>query len=157
MYMNYQLYRHIILSLLLAILLSSCAQEYDKSIVLDRTTSLFGTDTNSNGVRDDIDSYIDSKPDTAPQKQSLRMLSRAMTAAIVSTPTDTAAITNASNALNMAMACIWKNYPSDVANKMSKEMEKVTVNTKGRNEAYLQHSRLTSGSVIKAPREVVCE
>lgn len=125
--------------------------------VLDRTASLSGTDANSNGVRDDIDRYIDLRSDTAPQKQSLRMVSKAMTAAMASAPTDAIALRSAADALNMGVACLWKNYPPDVANKMTLEMRKVTINTKNRYDAYMRYNGLRAGSVIKLPKEVVCE
>jgi hypothetical protein len=125
--------------------------------VLDRTTSIPGTDANSNGVRDDIDRYIDAKTDTSPQKQSMRMVSKAMTAAMVSAPTDATALRSATDTLNMAVACIWKNYPADVADKMVLEMRKVTINTKARYDSYMSYSALIAGTVIKLPKEVVCE
>ncbi len=129
----------------------------DGNLALDRTTSILGTDANSNGVRDDIDRYIEAKNDTAPQKQSMRMVSKSMTAAMVSTPTDEMALRNAADTLNMAVACIWKNYPADIADKMVLEMRKVTINTKARYDAYMRYSALVAGTVIKLPKEVVCE
>lgn len=125
--------------------------------VLDRTTSVAGTDANNNGVRDDVDRYIDTKSDNPVQKLSLRMTSKAMSAAMTSNPSDTSAINNATNKLNMAVACIWKNYPSDIADTMVLEMRKVTVNTKERYDAYMKYSGLVSGTVIKLPKETICE
>jgi hypothetical protein len=124
---------------------------------LDRSATVAGPDTNSNGVRDDVDRYIDAKADTTPQKQSLRMTSKAMGSAMSSDASNATALRTATDALNMAVACIWKNYPADTADKMVAEMRKVTVNTRVRYDAYMKYNAAVAGAVIKLPKEVVCE
>lgn len=39
---------------------------------LNRDADVAGTDVDGNGVRDDLDAYINSLPDTEPQKKALR-------------------------------------------------------------------------------------
>lgn len=124
---------------------------------LDRTASRTGTDTNANGVRDDVEKYIDSLPDTAPQKKSLASLSKAMSAALGSTPNDQASLRAATAQMNNSVACVWKSYPPDVADQKVQEMRKVTVNTRGRYDAYAAYNAAVAGTVIKLPREVACD
>ena len=151
-------HKQIILSILISSAIAACS--VDSSNSNTDTLSLSGTDIDNNGVRDDVDKYIDSKPDTKIQKQSLKMVSRAMTLAMTSaepTPPNSAALTNATNALNMGISCIWEHYPPNIAHKMSQDVRKITINTKNREKAYRRHSVLISGAVIKAPRDVICE
>ncbi len=124
---------------------------------LDRSATVAGPDTNANGLRDDIDRYIDAKTDTAAQKQSLRMTSKAMALAMSSDVANPTALRTATDNLNMAVACIWKNYPADTADKMVSDMRKVTVNTRVRYDAYTKYNAAVAGAVIKLPKEVVCE
>ncbi len=124
---------------------------------LDRSATVAGPDTNSNGVRDDIDRFIDAKADGTAQKQSLRMTSKAMGAAMLSDVANSTALRTATDTLNMAIACIWKNYPADTAEKMVAEVRKVTVNTRVRYDAYMKYNAAVAGTVIKLPKEVVCE
>jgi hypothetical protein len=123
---------------------------------LDRSATVAGPDTNNNGVRDDIDRFIDAKTDTTAQKQSLRMASKAMGVAMVSDVASPTALRTATDSLNMAVACIWKNYPAETADKMVSEMRKVTVNTRVRYDAYMKYNSAVAGTVIKLPKEVVC-
>ena len=46
--------------------------------VLDRTDTIAGIDANQNGVRDDIEAFINSLPDTPVQKKRLYNLQRAL-------------------------------------------------------------------------------
>ena len=151
----------VILFILISSMIAACSVDSSNSnLISDNTSSISGIDIDNNGVRDDVDKYIDSKPDIKIQKQSLKMVSRAMTLAMTSaepTPPNPAALTNATNSLNMAMACLWNSYPGGDENKMLLEIEKLTVNNKNREKAYRRHSVLTSGAVIKAPRDVICE
>jgi hypothetical protein len=137
--------------------LTTTAQPIKNATAPEKAKELVGADANKNGIRDDIETYIDAKPGTTPQKQSMRMVSKAMTAAMLSPAHDANALRDATTALNMAVACIWKSYPADVADNVVSEMRKVTVNTKARYDAYMNYSRLLSGSVIKLPRQVTCD
>lgn len=124
---------------------------------LDHSASVAGTDANANGVRDDVDRYIDSKPDAANQKASLRMMSKALGTAMVATPSDSNQRRQATNDLNNAVACIWSRYPADVADRMVQDMRKVTVNTRERYDAYMAYNAAMEGSVVKLPKEVSCD
>jgi hypothetical protein len=126
---------------------------------LDRSDSVTGPDANANGVRDDIEAYVNSLPDTAEQKQVLLRQSKALTAAMAAmatVPPDETALRQATNLINIGVACIYEKYPELQADKKVSEMRKLTVNTRARYNAYMAFSAAVSGIVLKRPREVNC-
>lgn len=125
--------------------------------VLDRTNSLAGTDANSDGVRDDIARHIDSKSDTPAQKKSLKAFSRTLSSAMTVNLSDTNALREVANGLNTTVSCIWKAYPSGSASAQVREIEKLTVNTRARYDAYMAFNAAMDGSVLKNERQVNCD
>jgi len=128
-----------------------------KSPILDRSTSLAGPDVNANGVRDDIDRYIDSKPDTQAQKNSLKALSRSLSRAMTVDTKDPNALRSVVNSLNTSVGCIWKTYASDTASPRGHEIEKLTVNTQARYDAYMKFNSAMNGSVISDVKGLKCD
>lgn len=125
--------------------------------ILDRSSSLMGPDTNANGVRDDIDSYITAKNVSDPQSKALRLLSKAISSAITANIADPNSLQAATAQLNNAVTCVWKLFPPSSADGAVQEMQKVTVNTRERYTAYMNYNGAVAGTVIKRPREVSCE
>ncbi len=125
--------------------------------VLDRSDSLTGTDANADGVRDDIERHIDSKSDTQPQKNSLKSFSRSLSTAMTVDTQDQNALRSVANSMNTSVTCIWKTYPSGSASPMVREIEKLTVNTRARYEAYMKFNSAMDGSVLKNERTVNCD
>jgi len=133
--------------------------EANKQIpTLDRSTSLLGPDVDGNGVRDDIDQYIEGLPDTALQKGSLRQISKAiahaMEAAVNGTSSD---LKGASTAIGSAVHCIWDRYDTDTASNKVKTIEQLTVNTRTRFDAYERYNSGRSGSSSRLPRGDTCD
>lgn len=125
--------------------------------VLDRSASLSGTDANADGVRDDIERHIDGKSDTQPQKNSLKSFSRSLSTAMTVDTQDQNALRSVANSMNTSVGCIWKTYPSGSASPMVREIEKLTVNTRARYEAYMKFNSAMDGSVLKNERAVTCD
>lgn len=125
--------------------------------ILDRSDSLAGPDINANGVRDDIDRHIDSKPDTQAQKNSLKSLSRALSRAMTIDTKDPNALRDVANSINLAVTCMHETYPSDIASPKGDEIEKLTVNTRARYGAYMKFNSAMNGSVIKGLKGVKCD
>ncbi|WP_027015643.1 hypothetical protein [Comamonas composti] len=124
--------------------------------VLDRESSLAGLDSNGNGVRDDIERYVDGKSGTQSQKSSLKSLSAALTQAMLADLEDANALREATNAINLAVTCVWRNHASGEASPAVHEIEKITVNTRARYEAYMKFNSAMNGSVVKSAKEVNC-
>lgn len=125
--------------------------------VLDRSSSIAGGDANADGLRDDIAQHIDRRPDTGLQKNSLKSFSRALTSAMTVDINDPNALRAVANHINTAVSCIWKNYPENSASSLVREIEKLTVNTRSRYDAYMRFNAAMNGSVIKNETEVNCD
>ena len=125
--------------------------------ILDRSTSLAGPDINANGVRDDIDRYIDSKPGTQAQKNSLKSLSRVLNRAMTVDTKDPNALRSVANSLNTSVGCMWKAYPAGAASPLGDEIEKLTVNTQARYDAYMKFNSAMNGSVISDVKGLKCD
>lgn len=116
--------------------------------VLDRTTSLLGTDADGNGVRDDIDAYINALPDTMAQKKALKQNSAALSASLVVNLTNQAAVDVVDQLMMDASSCRYSVYGVDAARKYSKDIEKYTINTKERFAAYMKYNQASSGRML---------
>jgi hypothetical protein len=126
--------------------------------VLDRSDSIAGTDANANGVRDDIERYIEKKPDTQPQKNSLKALSRALTKSMTIDTKDKNALRDVTNSINISTGCIWKTYGTGaVASPLGDEIEKLTVNTRRRYDAYMKYNSAMNGAVISEEKNLKCD
>lgn len=120
--------------------------------VLQRDSTILGIDADSNGVRDDIDTYINSLPDTAAQKEALRQDARALSKAITTDPNNKSGVADAGNAINASIACLFEEYPEKLASQRSREIEKYTINTKERFVAYSAFNSAVSGSAFYSPK-----
>lgn len=125
--------------------------------VLDRTATLSGTDGNTNGIRDDIETYIASLPDTEIQKNALRQTARAFASVLATNLADSSALTASSTKLSNASSCLFKLYPSTLASKRAREMEKLHINTRQRFDAYDAYNAALSGTTSLAPVGDGCE
>lgn len=127
------------------------------SPALDRSTAVTGPDANADGIRDDVERYIASTAYQTDQKAALRQLSKAMSTALTAQPTNEASLRTATAQMNDAVACIWKQYPSDKADAVVLEVRKVTINTRERYDAYMRYNAAVAGTVVKLPKETRCE
>ncbi len=115
---------------------------------LNRDNTIEGPDTNHNGVRDDIEAYIESLPDTPEQKAALRQDARAMNAAMTVDVTDQKALEEVSLKIRKSVRCLGRKYTKHgVSTKKGKEIEAFMVNTKERFIAYQKYNIARSGSV----------
>jgi len=125
--------------------------------VLDRTQTVLGADSNANGIRDDIEQYIGALPDSAAQKQALNQTARAFGAVLAADPKNDTAMTEASAKLSNASSCLFSRYPGADANKRARDMEKFTINTKQRFDAYDAFNAASNGTTSLSPVGDGCE
>ncbi|MEZ8130726.1 chromosome partitioning protein ParA [Enterovibrio norvegicus] len=137
--------------------------QYDH--LLDRTDSLTGTDENQNGIRDDIETFINLLDVTEPVRSALMQDARQKQENLYhdfSEKTDE----NIDKAWEIAdkysavIAC--KGYVGmDVDDRIgtSKTLTALTYNTKSRTLAYLAFNRLLDGSIatLLDEKEEYCE
>jgi hypothetical protein len=127
--------------------------------ILDRSNSVFGDDTNADGVRDDVETYIGALPDTQTQKNALRQGSIAIMDAIRfgqngATETELRA---ASVSVINSVHCIFVSYGEEAASNKLSDIQKVTVNTSERFAAYVEYNKLVSGTSLRLPEGDTCE
>ncbi|EJB0234730.1 chromosome partitioning protein ParA, partial [Vibrio vulnificus] len=133
--------------------------------LLDRSDSLTGPDTNQDGIRDDIEAFIDVLEVTEPVRNALKQDARFTQENLYydfSVPSDEAT----DRALRIAkknykvLAC--KDYVGiqvrDITNT-SRTITALTYNTKARTLAYLSYNRLLNGSggTLLEAEERYCE
>lgn len=123
---------------------------------LNRDNTIAGPDADHNGVRDDIDAYINTLADSPTQKAALRQTSAALSNAMTVDITNQGAVLDASKMIANAAACAHARYDSATASKKNAEMEKLTINTKQRFQAYENFSTAMSGTTFVLPQGNGC-
>jgi hypothetical protein len=122
---------------------------------LDVTTTVAGTDSDKNGVRDDIDKFIAALPDTAGQKKALTQMAAAVESTMVVDTTNAVALSTTSMGLNQGTACVFQMYTANAAAK-AYLMEELTVNTPIRLHAYQLYNYARNGSTATMATGSVC-
>ena len=138
-------------------------QEFNSLTKIQGQTSagLKGTDDNANGIRDDIDQFIDQNFSYTPEikraaEQEARTLQQFMEA-----QTKEEAL-KAAEQMARATSCTFKRLPDPIRDyekrqALSKEIEVWTTNTKERLFKYLESSKLIGGAYFMQPIEPVCD
>jgi hypothetical protein len=117
---------------------------------LDTTSSLTGTDANSNGVRDDLDTYIAGLSDSATEKKALTQFAQAIQATMTVDTTNASALATASANLNRGVHCIWIVYPAGQPHIKVVLIEELSANTLARFTAYEKYNTARNGAVLPA-------
>lgn len=128
--------------------------------ILNRDNTVTGLDVNANGVRDDIDAYIASLPDSAPQKAALTQVSSALTTAMTVDVTNQNALNIAMSKITNSVTCINSRYNTATNITMGTDkrhlIRKLTINTKIRFLAYEKFNTAMSGKTFKLPQGAGC-
>lgn len=126
---------------------------------LDRSADLKGPDIDNNGIRDDIDRWIQNQPYTEPQKQAALQVARVLQNILSVDVTNDAALREAGDASRKAVTCVYARFPvgdQPNPNTVIKTLQKYTMNTKARVTAYLAYSDALNGSVSDIPSGENC-
>ncbi|MDA0128505.1 chromosome partitioning protein ParA [Vibrio sp. MarTm2] len=125
---------------------------YDKfEPLLDRSDSLVGVDANEDGIRDDIEAFIDALQISEPERRAIKQNAR-YSQEILSHDYSEKTRENKRKAYEIArkydivIAC--KDYvgiPLDDAINTSRTITALTYNTKSRTMAYLTYNKVLSG------------
>jgi ABC-type glycerol-3-phosphate transport system substrate-binding protein len=115
---------------------------------LDTSTSLLGADADGNGVRDDIDAYIASLPDTPVQKRALTQSAAAINTTLTVDISNKVALDAVGVSLMRAVFCGGNQYKgsSDGLDLHLQNLQKYTINTKSRFSAYQAYNKTRGGS-----------
>jgi hypothetical protein len=128
----------------------------------DLTPGLMGIDSNSNGIRDDIDRLIAKKYSGTPEiKNAVEQHARALQKFLEVTDKGQARL--AGQQLGRSIACTYKVFPdsnlqeSEFRDRSLKEVEALTSNTKERFAKYWKSNGLVGGMAFSQPKEPVCD
>ncbi len=124
---------------------------------LDRSVSIVGPDANSNGVRDDIEAYIDTLVLTAAQKRAAMQDARALQKTLTVDLTDKTALQGVGDGLMASTKCLGENFTSPSRSQLSQRIESITANTRERSKRYMDYNAARSGSVTSYPTVDTCE
>ncbi|WP_428423115.1 hypothetical protein [Methylibium sp.] len=124
------------------------------TVVLDRSQTVSGTDSNNNGIRDDIDSLVDSYPLSAPQKKASSQLASAIQTALLTSGTLDPAYANAQE-MHRAQLCM--NSLISGYTTYSRDIEAKTLNTEPRIKAWIAFETAIAGQVFPTPQGGICK
>ena len=125
----------------------------------DRSDDLRGSDQNGDGLRDDIEAYIDALDNTDEQKQALRQHALALSKAVVlgaEGDSSDGELRAATRKIGDASSCLYSVYGVSDASSLAGELEKRVANTKERFQAYDKFNGEVSGLVLKLPVGDTC-
>ncbi len=133
--------------------------------LLDRSNSLTGLDENNNGIRDDIDAFINLLEVSEPVRNVLRQDAKQTQENLYYdfTEKNDANVIKAygiANKYNKVLACKdFLGIDVDDSINTSNTITALTYNTKARTMAYLTYNHLLDGSVSESlrPEEQYCE
>jgi hypothetical protein len=122
---------------------------------LDESPGLMGPDTNGNGVRDDIEAWIESLPYSADQKKALLQFASAEQQALMHAG-DPAKAKVAAKPINSAITCVMSRFEYEKASGLISKISSYTANTLERATEYAKFQDLMSGSSIGEPEGESC-
>ena len=133
----------------------------DKIPSLDRTSTIEGIDSDGNGVRDDIEEYIDSTYIKTEQKSAVLQAAKAMQEALLADKTDSIAVKEVAYKNVLATKCIYLKFSGGSSSKepslVASEIETITTNTKLRLLEYLELNKALDGTSWSLPVGDTCE
>jgi len=130
----------------------------DRGVIprLDTGTTVEGTDADDNGIRDDIEAFIDFLPITETQKDASLSYARSFQQELLVDLDDEVEINLTIQNTMEAMKCLQSRSPErwqDLVDAISN----VSLNTEERITRYLTYSEAVSRSVIRLPSGNTCE
>jgi hypothetical protein len=123
---------------------------------LDVTTSVTGTDADSNGVRDDIDALIAAQTDTSSQKAALTQVAQSVQATLTLDTTNAGATAAAATGMRKAIACLFTRYEPELAAGRFHWLQEISINTMPRLKAYDRFNVAMNNTVAHAETAGVC-
>jgi hypothetical protein len=125
---------------------------------LDRSTDIAGPDANNNGVRDDIEAWINAQPVNDAQRKALMQEARALQGTLTVSLKDQNAVQAADDRLAASSQCGSIQFsPYDAFSKLARRIEAMTANTSERAGRYMQFDAPLSGSSSRLPNGNTCD
>ena len=131
------------------------------SPILDRGNTIAGTDANADGIRDDINDYINNNYSAGPRRKAAIQSAKALQKALLTDKTDILVVKEVNRGIARADTCIFAQFDGKNNSKnpwrVSIEMEEMTTNTKKRLLAYHAFNKALSGTSWTMPSGNSCE
>ena len=127
---------------------------------LDRTDTVAGIDADQNGIRDDIDAYIQKTYPTEEQRKAVSQYARSLQSSILVNKEDKIAVKAITNEKARAISCIFEKIPNEQSPNNGSVVEEIlgaTTNTKKRLLEYIALNKSLDGTVISLPSGDVCD
>lgn len=128
---------------------------------LERLPTIEGIDINGDGVRDDIEQYIEQKYTNLAQRKAAMQRARAFQAMLLVDKNDAMALERVSEMGSRSIVCAGTAFTGPDGLKeeyqLAKEIKAMTTNTKERLQAYLAYNKARSGSVSRLPMGDACD
>ena len=128
---------------------------------LDRSDTLAGPDTNNNGVRDDIDAYIQNTFQDPLERAAVTQSARSMQSAIVVDASDPDATQAVSRSMTRSVHCMFSRFSGNQGERspmaIDDKIEAMTANTKARMKAYLAYNQSRNGTTSSIPTGDTCD
>jgi hypothetical protein len=115
---------------------------------------LAGFDSDTNGIRDDIDRIIDGYPLSEDQKDAAKRFAKSLQTTLLTTSSKDNAYDNAINSAR-AQKCMASKITD--YSKYSNQLHAFTFNTEERVQAYIAYEELIGGSVFPEVQGQACE
>ncbi|WP_374572899.1 hypothetical protein [Acinetobacter sp.] len=127
---------------------------------LERTDTVKGIDADKNGIRDDIDAYIQKTYPSEEQQKAVSQYARSLQASLSVDKADKIAVKAITNEKARAISCIFEKIPngkSPNGDRVVKEILSMTTNTRQRLFEYIALDKALDGAVISLPSGHVCD
>jgi outer membrane murein-binding lipoprotein Lpp len=128
---------------------------------LDRTATLAGIDANKDGVRDDIEVYINKTYSQPEQKAAARQEAKSMQAILSAGTMNTKVAKVLDLQSEKSMNCLFLKFDELKGHKypgqVSREIVSMSTNTKARLLAYLAYNKALDGTVLATSEGDTCE
>lgn len=128
---------------------------------LDRGSDIVGPDANKNGVRDDIEEYIDKNYPSVKEHAAAMQFAKAMQETLLVETSNLVSVKQTSQKISKAIHCISSTFDggsdSTRSAQATLQIEAITTNTKERLKAYLRFNKALDGTVSTRPKGDTCE
>ncbi|HRH06420.1 MAG TPA: hypothetical protein PK702_11415 [Burkholderiaceae bacterium] len=125
---------------------------------LDRSTDLKGPDQNLNGVRDDVEAWINAQPITDIQKKALMQEAEVLQKTLSVDLTNKAAVIALDNESMASTKCVGSAFsPRQNGYNLMDKVKAITFNTKERTMRYIQYNQTPGAASTRMPEGNTCK
>lgn len=128
---------------------------------LDRSAELLGSDSDNNGIRDDIDNYIAIHFSETGEVAAATQAARANQSVLDTDLSNQTAVRQTNQKVSRATACIYDAFDESTASAqpaaVSRDLEAITYNTAERLEKYMEFNKALDGTSWSLPEGNSCE